>query len=178
MAPLSKRKSYTDLITSMGAGDSEPDEERIMTTLVRHMAKVGVLKSGLTKHMNQVRLKYTISEDITSYPECLRTYFNSNKAKCLLNLLSLAVLKKAALKEKYRERTGVQHHQAAFRLQQNLCLLRFDARGKSGIFILTFPRSQGGSRCTWKTNVRETNYNGAQGTPTILVWDTTNFYTK
>ncbi|KAJ1716821.1 hypothetical protein NYO67_951 [Aspergillus flavus] len=55
MAPLSKSKSYTDLITSMGVGDSEPDEERILTTLARHMAKVGVFESGLTKHMNQVR---------------------------------------------------------------------------------------------------------------------------
>ncbi|KAF7618033.1 hypothetical protein AFLA_006939 [Aspergillus flavus NRRL3357] len=53
MAPLSKSKSYTDLITSMGVGDSEPDEERILTTLARHMAKVGVFESGLTKHMNQ-----------------------------------------------------------------------------------------------------------------------------
>ncbi|RAQ42192.1 hypothetical protein AFGD_001352 [Aspergillus flavus] len=55
MAPLSKSKSYTDLITSMGVGDSEPDEERILTTLARHMAKVGAFESGLTKHMNQVR---------------------------------------------------------------------------------------------------------------------------
>lgn len=37
----------------------------------------------------------------------------------------------------------MQHHQAAFRLQQNLCFLRFNARGKSGIFGLTFPRSRG-----------------------------------
>lgn len=90
----------------MGVGDSEPDEERILTTLARHMAKVGVLESDLTKHMNQVQLKFTISEDITSYPECLRAYFNSNKAECLLDLLSLAVLKKATLKEIVPGRNG------------------------------------------------------------------------
>ncbi|PIG90252.1 hypothetical protein AARAC_010605 [Aspergillus arachidicola] len=99
MVPLSKRKSYTNLVTSMGAGDSEPDEERIITTLARHMARAGMLESGLTKHMNQVRLKHKISEDITSYPEYFRTHFNSNKTECLLDLLSLAVLKEAALKE-------------------------------------------------------------------------------
>ncbi|KAB8268247.1 hypothetical protein BDV30DRAFT_243519 [Aspergillus minisclerotigenes] len=61
MAPLSKRKWYTDLITSMGAGDSEPNKERIITTLARYMAKVGVLESGLT---NLAVLKKTALKEI------------------------------------------------------------------------------------------------------------------